>query len=272
VIAMIIGNVVNAALDYVLIFPAGMGVIGAALATTVVQLLTLVVFIAASRGLYADPAPASTTADLKEVLRYGGPVGGQIFAEVGIFGVATVFAAHLGELQAAAHSIALNVSSLTFSFAVGVASATSVQVGHAVGAGDLPLARKRGLLGIQLGLMVMAMFALAFLTIPALLAHAFTNDAAVITATVPLFHIAALFQLSDGTQSIGAGALRGLGLTGATLWANLVGHYAIALPLIFLLGVRLALGIVGVWWALSAGLTATALYLVVLFLRGTRQK
>jgi MATE family multidrug resistance protein len=270
VIAMIIGNIVNAALDYVLIFPAGLGVIGAALATTVVQLVTVGVFYFASRALYADPAPASTTADLKLVLRYGGPVGGQIFAEVCIFGVATVIAAHLGELQAAAHSIALNVSSLTFSFAVGVASATSVRVGHAVGAGDLRLARRRGLLGIQLGLMVMAVFALAFLTIPALLAHVFTNDAAVIVATIPLFQIAALFQLSDGTQSIGAGALRGLGLTGATLWANLVGHYAIALPLIFLLGFRLGLGIVGVWWALSVGLTATAIYLVFLFLRGSR--
>lgn len=270
VLAVIVGNIVNAVLDYILIFPAHMGVIGAALATTVVQLVTVAVFVAAGRGLYPDPAPASTTADLKLVLRYGGPVGGQIFAEVGIFGVATVIAAHLGELQAAAHSIALNISSLTFSFAVGVASATSVRVGHAVGAGDLALARKRGLLGIQLGLLVMSVFALCFLTIPALIAHAFTNDTAVITATIPLLHIAALFQLSDGTQSIGAGALRGLGLTGATLWANLVGHYAIALPLIFLLEFQLSLGVVGVWWALSAGLTVTAIYLVVLFLKGSR--
>ena len=272
VIAVIVGNVVNAALDWVLIFPCGLGVLGAALATTVVQVLTVILYLVATRRLYADPAPASTTADLREVLRYGGPVGGQIFAEVGIFGVATVIAAHLGELDAAAHSIALNIASFTFSFAVGVAAATSVRVGHAVGAGDLGLARARGLQGIRLGLMVMACFAAAFLLVPALVARAFTNDTAVIVATVPLLHIAALFQLSDGTQAIGAGALRGLGHTGATLWANLVGHYAFALPLIFILGFGLHLGIVGVWWALSAGLTATGIYLVILFLRLTRQK
>ncbi|MEO8552854.1 MAG: MATE family efflux transporter, partial [Kofleriaceae bacterium] len=270
VVAVIIGNIANAILDYFLIFPLGMGVLGAALATTFVQLMTVVLYLAATRSLYDDPAPPSTTADLREVLRYGGPVGGQIFAEVCIFGDATEIAAHLGELDAAAHSIALNIASFTFSFSVGVASATSVLVGHAVGAGDLRLARSRGLLGIRIGLSVMACFAAAFLLIPATIAHAFTNDSAVIAATVPLLYIAALFQLSDGTQSIGAGALRGLGRTRETLWANLVGHYAIALPLIFFLGFRLGLGIVGVWWALSVGLTATGVYLVILFLRGSR--
>jgi MATE family multidrug resistance protein len=270
VVAVIVGNVVNAVLDWVLIFPCGLGVIGAALATTLVQVLTVVLYLAATRTLYEDPAPPSTNADLREVLRYGLPVGGQIFAEVGIFGVATVIAAHLGELDAAAHSIALNIASFTFSFAVGVAAATSVRVGHAVGAGDLTLARARGLQGIRLGLIVMACFAATFLIVPALIARAFTNDGPVIVATVPLLHIAALFQLSDGTQAIGAGALRGLGRTGATLWANLVGHYAFALPLIFILGFSLQLGIVGVWWALSAGLTATGIYLVILFVRLTR--
>lgn len=270
VVAVIVGNAINAVLDYVLIFPCGLGVIGAALATTLVQVMTVVLYLAATRSLYEDPAPASTNADLREVLRYGGPVGGQIFAEVGIFGVATVIAAHLGKLDSAAHSIALNIASFTFSFAVGVASATSVRVGHAAGAGDLTLARARGLQGIRLGLIVMAGFSAVFLLVPAAIARAFTNDAPVIVATVPLLHIAALFQLSDGTQAIGAGALRGLGKTGATLWANLVGHYAFALPLIFFLGFGCGLGIVGVWWGLSAGLTATGIYLVILFVRLTR--
>jgi len=273
VIAVIIGNVVNAVLDYVLIFKAGMGVIGAALATTVVQLVTMALYLVAARSLYPDePAPASTSQDLKTILRYGGPVGGQIFAEVGIFGVATVIAAHLGELQSAAHAIALNIASFTFSFAMGVAAATSVQVGNAVGAGNLELARSRGLLGIRVGLAVMAGCAVSFLVIPDLIARAFTNDGAVIAASVPLLHIAALFQLFDGTQSIGAGALRGLGHTRATLWGNLVGHYVVALPLILVLCFTLGLGIIGVWWGLSAGLTVTAVYLVVMFLRGSRQK
>ncbi len=278
VIAMIAGNFVNAGLDIVLIYgwPAlgipAFGVIGAAAATTVVSILIAVVYAAAVRGLDEGlPRPRSTAADMFEIARYGGPVGGQLLAEVGIFGVATVLAAHLGKIPAGAHSIALGLSSLTFAFSLGIASATSVRVGHAVGAGNLALARRRGLLGITLGLVVMACFALMFLAIPRVLATALTDDAIVIAATVPLLQIAALFQLSDGTQAIAAGALRGRGDTRATLWANLLGHYVVGLPIIIGLGFGAHLGAPGLWWGLSVGLTATALFLVARFLRSTSQ-
>jgi multidrug resistance protein, MATE family len=64
--------------------------------------------------------------------------------------------------------------------------------------------------------------------------------------------------------------LRGLGHTSATLWGNLVGHYAVALPVILMLAFSAKLGIIGVWWGLSAGLTVTAIYLVAMFLRGSK--
>ncbi|MFT3691505.1 MAG: MATE family efflux transporter [Kofleriaceae bacterium] len=271
VVGVIVGNVVNLVLDYILIYPAGLGVIGAALATTVVQLAQMAIYLASARSIYPDSAPASTTADLRKVLHYGAPVGGQILAEVGIFGVATVISANLGEIQAAAHAIALNISSLTFSFVMGVASATSVLVGKAVGAREFVLARSRGFLGMRIGLAVMAVFALAFLVIPGPLTRLFTNERIVIDATIPLLMIAALFQLSDSTQTIAAGALRGLGHTKETLYGNLVGHYVIALPVMFGLAFGAQLGIVGVWWGLSAGLTATAIYLVLRFIRGCKR-
>ena len=67
----------------------------------------------------------------------------------------------------------------------------------------------------------MACFAASFLLAPRLLASGVhRTTSAVIAATVPLLQIAALFQLSDGTQAIGAGALRGLGDTRATLSAT----------------------------------------------------
>jgi len=271
-VAVIAGNIVNAALDLLLIYGAGLGVLGAATATLLVQLVTLAVYGMAIRSLdRGEPRPTSRRADVVEIARYGWPVGGQLFAEVGIFGVATVLAASMGEVPAAAHSIALNLASFTFSFALGVASATSVRVGHAVGAGNLALARHRGLYGLQVGLTVMACFAAAFLLVPAVVARAFTDSTAVVAATVPLLQIAALFQLSDGTQAIGAGALRGLGDTHATLWGNLLGHYAIGLPLMLALGFGAALGAPGLWWGLSAGLTVTGVFLFVRFLRSTRK-
>jgi multidrug resistance protein, MATE family len=277
VISVIAGNVINAALDLALIFgvdaiglPA-LGTIGAALATIAVQLAICAIYASAARRLAGGrPRPPATRRDLREVLRHGGPVGGQLFAEVGIFGVATVLAAHLGTQPAAAHAIALNLASFTFSVAVGIGSATSVRVGLAVGAGDTALARRRGLLGLGLGLGVMAAFAAVFVAVPGVVASGLTDDAAVIAAAVPLLQIAALFQLSDGVQAIAAGALRGLGRTRATLTGNLLGHYAIGLPISLGLAFTAGLGAPGLWWGLSAGLTATAGYLLAHFLAATR--
>jgi MATE family multidrug resistance protein len=216
------------------------------------------------------PRPPSTRADLAEVLRYGLPVGGHLFAEVGIFGLATVLAAHMGKLPAAAHSVALNLASFTFSGAVGIGAATAVRVGHAIGAGDRSLARRRGLLGLRIGLAVMSVFAATFLIAPGALAGLFSDRAQVIAATIPLLQIAALFQLSDGAQAIAAGALRGIGDTRATFVGNVLGHYGVGLVISLSLAFGAGLGAPGLWWGLSAGLTATAAYLVQRFLAGTR--
>jgi MATE family multidrug resistance protein len=276
IVAVVIGNVVNAGLDVVLIFGAGpippLGVAGAAIATVSVQIALVAIYRASARAIASDgPPPASTRADVVKILRYGAPIGGHMFAEIGVFALATVLAAHLGTVPAAAHSIALGLASFTFSVAVGVGSATSVRVGHAIGAGDRRLARDRGLLGLRLGLGVMAVFAAAFLVAPRALAGLFTDSAAVITQALPLLQIAALFQLSDGTQAIAAGALRGIGNTRATFVGNVLGHYGVGLAISLALAFGAGLGAPGLWWGLSAGLTATAVYLVQRFLAGTRE-
>jgi MATE family multidrug resistance protein len=274
VIAMIVGNLANAAIDLVLIYGAGpippMGIAGAAIATVSVQVALTVIYFAGVRAIDGGaPRPASTRADLVEIVRYGLPISGQMFAEIGIFGVSTVLAAHLGVLPAAAHSIALNLASFTFSFAVGVGAATSVRVGHAIGAGDRPLARRRGILGLGSGLAVMTCFAAVFVAVPGTLAGLFTDQTEVIAATIPLLQIAALFQLSDGAQAIAAGGLRGIGDTRSTFVGNLIGHYGIGLAISLALGFGAGMGAPGLWWGLSAGLTGTAAFLVWRFLTRT---
>jgi len=274
--AMIAGNIANALLDLVLIFGLGpipaLGVAGAAFATVSVQLAIVAIYFAGVRAVdHHAPRPASTPADLAAILRYGLPISGHLFAEIGIFGLATVLAAHMGKVPAAAHSIALQLASFTFSVAVGIGAATSVRVGHAIGAGDRALARRRGVLGLQIGLAVMSCFATVFLVVSGTLARLFTDQTVVIAATIPLLQIAALFQLSDGAQAIAAGALRGIGNTRATFAGNVIGHYGIGLAISLSLAFVAGLGAPGLWWGLSAGLTATAIYLIARFVAGTNR-
>ena len=274
IVGILVANMLNAALVYALVYGVfglpSFGVIGAALATTFVQAVMAAIYWRGVRQIDAGrPRPRSTTADLREIFRYGAPVGGQLFLEVSMFSAATVLAASFGKVPSSAHAIALTISTMTFSFAIGISNATSVRVGHAFGAGDLALARRRGILGLRVGLVAMGTFGLAFLAVPELLLGPFTPDGAVVVSAVPLLLIAAVYQLSDGTQVIAAGALRGLGRTRGTFVANLIGHYGVGLPLMIVLAYPLGLGVRGLWWGLSAGLTGTAVLLVVHFLRST---
>jgi MATE family multidrug resistance protein len=75
-----------------------------------------------------------------------------------------------------------------------------------------------------------------------------------------------VFQLSDGAQAIGAGALRGAGDTRASFVANVIGHYAVGMPIAIVLGFVIGMGAPGLWWGLTAGLTGTAVALVGRFL------
>jgi MATE family multidrug resistance protein len=149
--------------------------------------------------------------------------------------------------------------------AVGIGSAAAVRVGLAVGAGDHLQARARGYTSLRVGAVMMSGGALAFLLVPAELARLFTDDPEVVAAAVPMLRVAAVFQLSDGAQAIAAGALRGVGDNHAAFVANVIGHYAVGVGISLVCAFALGMGAVGLWWGLSAGLTATAVALLIRF-------
>jgi MATE family multidrug resistance protein len=104
----------------------------------------------------------------------------------------------------------------------------------------------------------MACSALALLTFSRPLLSVFTQDEGVIQVAQRILLIAALFQLSDGTQTVTTGALRGLADTRSAMIANLLGHWLIGLPIGLLLCFVMGWGLVGIWTGLSLGLTTVA--------------
>jgi len=113
----------------------------------------------------------------------------------------------------------------------------------------------------------MTLSALAFWLVPRQVASLLSDRADVIAASAPLLAVAAVFQISDGVQAVGAGVLRGAGDTRFAFLANLVGHYAVGLPVAVALGLFAGRGVIGLWWGLCAGLTAVAVALLSRFLR-----
>jgi MATE family multidrug resistance protein len=283
VVAVIVANVMNVVGNALFIYgdaaltrfglpgiglPA-LGVVGAGLSSSLAAISSVTILAVATRQIAAPPDPDRRRLDLESIrrmLRLGVPVGLQTVAEVGAFACVGVMAGRLGPLAAAGHQIALTLASLTFTVAFGIGAATAVRVGRQVGAGDTPGARRAGFVGMTVAVVFMAGAAVLFLSIPRALAHALSDDPTVIAAALPLLHIAALFQLTDGAQVSAAGALRGAGDTRGPLYANVVGYYALALPAAVFLGFQRHLGAPGLWWGLSLGVGFVALGLIGRFL------
>jgi MATE family multidrug resistance protein len=206
---------------------------------------------------------------MRVVYTIGTPIGLQMLAEMGVFTVATLIAGKLGKEIVSAHQVAIGMASLTYMGALGVAGATAVKVGHAIGASESP--RRSGLLGIAIGGAMMSAPALAFVIVPRPLVALFTEDPRVIELGIVLLRIAGVFQLFDGVQAVAGGALRGAGDVRFSFYANVAAYWVIGLPLALVLGFTLGWGAAGIWWGLTLGLILVAFALVARFVALTKR-
>lgn len=274
-VAVSAANVLNVILDYVLIFglfglPA-LGAVGAGLATSLAWIFMTLVLAYSVKKLPVAPGgsvarPKRSSREMAAIARIGWPIGLQISAEVGIFTLVSALIARFGAVQLAGHQIAITLASLSFMGAVGIANSGTARVGYWIGAGESLLARRSGFLSIALGGTFMGLCGVAYAIFRQPLAELFApNDPDAAAFGARLLLIAAAFSVSDGMQSVAAGVLRGAGDTKWTLYANMIGHWTIALPLALWLGHALGWGSIGYWWGLTVGLTAVAAILTTRF-------
>jgi MATE family multidrug resistance protein len=273
-VSMIVCNVFNLFADILLVFGAGpippLGAAGAAIATVLGQLIQLAIVAWAAR----EPEIVASTdmrrfngKEVRQAFKVGWPIGIQLGAEIGVFALVGVLAARIGTLDLAAHQLVIGLASFTYTLSLGVAAAGSTRVGLAIGARLGEATRTAGRAAFIGGAAVMAIAAAAFALAPRQLARIITDKPEVIAAALPLFLVAAYFQLSDGIQAVGSGVLRGAGDTRFAFVANILGHWVIGMPVALYLGFGKSMGIVGLWWGLCAGLTVVAVLLFVRFER-----
>ena len=272
VLAIVLSNLLNALLDWVLIFghlgaPA-MGVPGSAWATTTSRWVMAALLLTLSwpelrhRLLPLRPEIAEWRPFVR-MLVLGVPIGLQYALEWGVFGTVLLLMGRIGTVAVAAHQIAINVASLTFMVPLGISAAATVLVGHAVGRGDADGARRSAGAALATGVAFMALMALLFLLVPEAIARVYSEDAAVIALAATLLPIAGAFQIFDGTQVVSIGILRGLADTRAPFVIAVLGFWLLGFPVSLWLGFRTPLGPAGLWWGLVVGLAAVAVLLLL---------
>ncbi len=266
--------------NYFLIFGNGgfpeLGLKGAAISTTIgvnlsALLLWLVLRYAKPYRAYRAATPYSLPEPkiIGRILILSIPIAGSLMLEHGFFLATYVLAGKISILTAAAHNIALNYASMMFVIPLGIASATTVKVGNALGRGSFDYAKFRGWTGISIAAFFMLCSACVILLFNEQIARIYTTNLAITESAAGLLMIAALFQLSDGIQVSTAGALRGFEDTATPMLINLIAYWVIGLPLAAYLAFNRNLDAYGLWLGLICGLTVAAFLLVRRFYRLT---
>lgn len=273
------GVLLNVLLNWILIFgnlgaPA-LGLAGAGWATLISRVAT---FAALTWFLLAGSSAPSERwrpdavwwREQWAMLRLGMPTGLMLLSEVGAFSAAALLIGHLGAVPLAAHQIAITCASTTFMLPLGVAMASTVRIGQALGGGRRELLRPIGAGAWLIGLVVMAAFTVILVAAGPAIARAFVSDPKVIVIAAQLLVIAGVFQLVDGVQVIGSGLLRGLHDTKVPMWINLIAYWVIALPLGGWLAFARGEGAAGMWVGLAWGIALASVLLVLRFWAKTK--
>jgi MATE family multidrug resistance protein len=283
--ATIIANVVNIVLNYLLIFGSfgfpKMGIVGAAIGTLISRLIMVfyIWFLLKGKKKFHDYVTGFNfklieKKVMRKIISLGFPSALQMFFEVAIFTAAIWISGVLGKNAQAANQIALNLSSMTFMFGMGLGVAAMIRVGNQKGLLNFKELRRIAQSIFFLTLLVEIVFAILFLWgrdwFPTLYLDVddtknMADNTEVIFLAGQLLLVAAFFQISDGIQVVVLGALRGLQDVKIPTLITFIAYWLIGFPISYYLGLYTDFGSVGIWIGLLTGLTASAIMLYIRF-------
>jgi len=249
--------VLNVAINYILIFgnfgAPELGIRGAAIASVVVQCATVGVFLI--YGLRVLPQYKLLQNMLKpdneimaRVFWLGVPIGLTSLAEGGLFSASAIMMGWIGELELAAHGIAIQLASLTFMVHIGLSQVATIRAGRALGRDDGLGLRRGGVMAFVMSGIFALVTVIIFLALPEGLVSIFLDPDepardAVLAVGVALVIMAALFQVVDAAQVMALGLLRGVQDTAVPMMMAVISYWVIGLPVSYLLAFPLGMGL-----------------------------
>lgn len=271
-----IGILVNIPANYVFIHGLfglpKLGGPGCGLATTLVFVaMALAMALYATFGKVAAPVRRTLASfavnggQIWQILALGTPIAFAFFFEVTLFTCIPLMIAHLGPTVVAAHQIAINFCSMVFMLPLSVGLATTIRVGHLVGAKDTQEMKKAIGSAIWLGLGLAVFIASLTFVCRDLVASLYTKDADVLALAASILVLACFYQFSDAVQVICSCTLRGLKYTKPIFYITLVAYWPIGFGLGCVLGLTdwlgPKMGVQGFWIGIIVGLTVAAVLL-----------
>jgi MATE family multidrug resistance protein len=172
-----------------------------------------------------------------------------------------------GSVQLAAHAVALNAASVTYMVASGFAIAGSILVGNGFGEHNkLKIRRVANATFILLGAYEV-LNALIFIVFNKQIASLYGVTSDVMPLILPLFFLAALFQISDGIQAGAMSILRGIKDVVSASAIAVISYWFVSLPLSYYFGEIWHKEVYGIWMGFTIGLFVASILGVLRFYR-----
>ena len=275
---MIIANIINIILDYILIFGifnfAGLGILGAGIATTISRVVGVILLLQKINSyktkihinildkwnINKDILKSITRIGLpaafeKLIMRFGQLVYGGMIIKIGTEAYA-------------AHNIAGTIETFSYLPGMGFGVAAATLVGQSLGAKKKDEAHKIGLISYFLATVFMILIGVIFYIFAPIFARLFSEDKEVIDLVVKVLRIIALFQPFLCMTLVITSILQGAGDTKFPMYSTLIGIWGVRVLGVYVLGIKLNMGLVGVWIAYALDLTVRGVILMIRFING----
>ncbi|OKK18237.1 multidrug transporter MatE [Streptomyces sp. CB00455] len=245
------GFTLNAGLNALLVYGAGLGIAGSAWGTVIAQcamaVAYLVVVVRGARRHHASLRP--DLAGIRACAQAGAPLLIRTLSLRAVLLIATAVAARLGDADIAAHQILLSLWSLLAFALDAIAIAGQAIIGRYLGAGDTQGAKTVCRRMVQWGTAAGIVLGLLVVVARPVLVPLFTRDPAVEDALLPALLVVALSQPVSGIVFVLDGVLMGAGDGRYLAWAMLLTLAAFT-PAALLVP-TVGGGLTALWWAMT---------------------
>ncbi|RVE76354.1 hypothetical protein OJAV_G00009470 [Oryzias javanicus] len=256
VITGAIGNIFNAIINYVLLYPLDLGVAGSAAANAISQfLLAVLLFVyICVKGLHKATWGGWSLDCLQEwgpFVKLAIPSMLMLCLEWWIFEVGGFLAGMIGEAELGAHSVAYQLAVIAYMLPLGISAAASVRVGNALGAGKVEQAK------LSCKVPIICAFINAFIMGTVLgstkdvIGYIFTSDQEILDTAPGVVFVLGFTHFFDCIAGITGGILRGAGKQMVGALCNLVGYYVFGVPIGVSLMFAAHMNVEGLWTGLT---------------------
>ena len=270
-------TVLNIFLDYSMMFgkfgfPAH-GVLGSAEASAIVTFLGALLVVG---GMFLGKFRVKLTPEnfiainpemITRIIKIGMPNSVEHFIWSGSSAIILWMVAGMGVIPLAVDNILLKAESFSYMPGIGFSIAAGVIVGQALGEKNRMKARTAAWESIKIGMWIMGSMGVCFLLFPRFVIRIFTDDPELLTMGAQTLMVVALIQPVQAVLFVLNGVLNGAGDTKATMFISLLGITFVRVPLAYLFGITMGMGVAGVWGAICLDV-AVRTYIVYRRFRG----